>query len=311
MRARGLKPAIFKNELLGTADPILTILFEGLWCMADREGRLEDRPRRIKAEIFPYREGIDTDEMLAQLADMGFILRYETDQDHFIQICTFKKHQNPHKNEANSEIPPPPKAKKERVCDEKKLAPKTEVVQPLAEAVQPLEALRGLTPDSGLLTADSLLPDSREGVSSEEKPKTPEAPGQGDVLPFLPDRLIAEESAKRIMAAYQATVQPVHRNGGKECARTIERAIVDGLATEDTFHAAIKHYTAYCRTAAPNRRFRKAAHAFFVDGLWELYAQGVPDQDVAENYESAESIAKRKRENEEFNRRKYGGVGNV
>src|SRR5262244_3073085 len=54
IRARNIKPGIFKNELLGAADPLLTLLFEGLWCMADREGRLEDRPLRIKAEIFPY-----------------------------------------------------------------------------------------------------------------------------------------------------------------------------------------------------------------------------------------------------------------
>ena len=35
-RARSLKPAIFKNEVLGTADLIYTVLFEGLWTLADR-----------------------------------------------------------------------------------------------------------------------------------------------------------------------------------------------------------------------------------------------------------------------------------
>ena len=44
MRARNLKPSIFKNELLAVADPLYTLVFEGLWCLADREGRLEDRP---------------------------------------------------------------------------------------------------------------------------------------------------------------------------------------------------------------------------------------------------------------------------
>jgi hypothetical protein len=43
MRARSIKPGICDNEILGTADPLYTLLFERLWMMADREGRLEDR----------------------------------------------------------------------------------------------------------------------------------------------------------------------------------------------------------------------------------------------------------------------------
>ena len=36
------------------------LLFVGLWTIADRNGRLEDRPKRIRAELFPYDE-IDAD----------------------------------------------------------------------------------------------------------------------------------------------------------------------------------------------------------------------------------------------------------
>ncbi len=67
MRARNIKPGFFKNEHLGTADPIVALLFEGLWLLADRDGRLEDRPLRIKAEIFPYREGLDINGSLTQV----------------------------------------------------------------------------------------------------------------------------------------------------------------------------------------------------------------------------------------------------
>ena len=77
-RARSLKPALFRNEILGTADPFYTLLFESLWLIADREGRLEDRPIRIKADTFPYREGIDIDAMLTWLHDNGFIIRYDS-----------------------------------------------------------------------------------------------------------------------------------------------------------------------------------------------------------------------------------------
>ena len=102
MRARNIKPALFKNELLGGADPLITILFEGLWCAADREGRLEDRPHRLKAEIFPYRPAVDVDKMLDWLAKNGFIERYDGLSTKVIQVVKFLSHQRPHHNEVKS-----------------------------------------------------------------------------------------------------------------------------------------------------------------------------------------------------------------
>ena len=104
-RARNIKPALFKNELLGVADPMLTILFTSLWCLADKRGRLEDRPLRIKAETFPYREGIDINVYLTELERLKFIHRYEISGLSIIQIINFDKHQNPHKTEKDSTLP--------------------------------------------------------------------------------------------------------------------------------------------------------------------------------------------------------------
>jgi hypothetical protein len=105
MRARNIKPALFKNEVLGSADPLYTILFEGLWCMADREGRLQDRPARIKAEVFPYRN-VDIEAMLGWLTEAHFIDRYTTKLGNVISVVEFLKHQRPHKNEPQSELLP-------------------------------------------------------------------------------------------------------------------------------------------------------------------------------------------------------------
>lgn len=104
-RARNIKPGLFKNEVLGVADPLYTIAFEGLWVLSDREGRLEDRALRIKAEVFPYRDGIDMEKILNWLKANGFILRYKVSSLAIIQIVNFNKHQNPHKNETPSELP--------------------------------------------------------------------------------------------------------------------------------------------------------------------------------------------------------------
>jgi hypothetical protein len=104
-RARNIKPGFFKNEDLGTADPYVPILFAGLWTLADRDGILEDRPLRIKAEIFPYREGIEVNGYLTQLVSFGLIHRYEVDGVKYIQVCKFKEHQNPHNTEKPSVFP--------------------------------------------------------------------------------------------------------------------------------------------------------------------------------------------------------------
>jgi len=104
-RSRNIKPSLFKNELLGVADPMLTILFASLWCLSDRDGRMEDRPLRIKAETFPYRENIDINGYLTELERLGFIHRYSVGDLKIIQVVNFDKHQNPHKTERHSCLP--------------------------------------------------------------------------------------------------------------------------------------------------------------------------------------------------------------
>lgn len=105
-RARNIKPGFFKNEHLVELPFETRLLFIGLWTLADREGRLEDRPKRIQIELFPC-DSVDVEKSLQQLADEGFIQRYQVDGAHYVQIINFLKHQKPHNNEKASEIPPP------------------------------------------------------------------------------------------------------------------------------------------------------------------------------------------------------------
>ena len=71
-RSRNIKPGFFLNDELAECDPLARLLFAGLWCIADREGRLEDRPKRIKAEVLPY-DDCDVDELLNQLAERSLL----------------------------------------------------------------------------------------------------------------------------------------------------------------------------------------------------------------------------------------------
>jgi len=75
--------------------------------MADRAGRLEDRPKRIKAELLPF-DDEPIGPILEELERWGFIRRYEVDGRKLIWIPKFLAHQNPHKAEKPSEFPAHP-----------------------------------------------------------------------------------------------------------------------------------------------------------------------------------------------------------
>ena len=112
MRARNIKPGLCHNENLGECSLGARLLFVMLPMLADREGRIEYRPRRIKAELFPYDDmTLDQFEaMIGELEQFGssFISRYSANGIKCIQITNFVKHQRPHPDEKRSQLPPPP-----------------------------------------------------------------------------------------------------------------------------------------------------------------------------------------------------------
>ena len=103
-RARNIKPAFFRNADLVELPVEARLLFIGLWTIADREGRLKDRPKQIKMEIFPA-DNFDCNDLIQQIADTGMLVRYEHGGNRYLQITNFTKHQNPHKEEQASTIP--------------------------------------------------------------------------------------------------------------------------------------------------------------------------------------------------------------
>lgn len=105
-RSRNIKPGFFKNEDLGECTLAARLCFVGLWVLADREGRLEDRPKRIKGELFPF-DAFEVEPLLEELETRDFILRYANDEGRFIQVTKFAAHQSPHYSEKPSVIKPP------------------------------------------------------------------------------------------------------------------------------------------------------------------------------------------------------------
>lgn len=150
-RARNIKPGFFTNDVLAECSPLARLLFAGLWLHADREGRLEDRPKKIKAEVLPYDE-CDPDALLGELQGKGFIVRYQVGAARFIQVVNFNKHQNPHMKESASEIPAPDEHSASTVLSEE----------------TPERA--GLNPSSLIPQTESLIPQPLAAVCV--KPKT-------------------------------------------------------------------------------------------------------------------------------------------
>ncbi|MBC8638293.1 hypothetical protein IAG25_15845 [Caballeronia sp. EK] len=108
--ARILKPTFFRNDVLGHLPPYARLLFAGLWTLADRDGRLEDRPGRIKVDLFPYDIDLSDDAIDAHLELLNqadLIERYCIGSERLIAITKWKKHQRPHPREAPSELSAP------------------------------------------------------------------------------------------------------------------------------------------------------------------------------------------------------------
>jgi len=106
-RTRSIKPSFFANDILAECDPMARLLFAGLWTLADRDGRMEYRPKRIKGALFPY-DNCDIEQLVSQLADRGFVRVYQAGAINVLSIPTFGEHQRCHPDERSEGLPPPP-----------------------------------------------------------------------------------------------------------------------------------------------------------------------------------------------------------
>lgn len=166
-RARNIKPGFFQNEKLAELSPLARLAFIGMWTIADFKGCIEYRPKRLKVQLLPYDE-CSIEEIAINLERSGFISIYSVEDQSYIKIVNFDKHQNPHKNErdAGSEIPDIPE-NYIRINELKKIEINRE-----ENGTARADSLF-LIPSS--LIPDSLLPDSSVPPSAVA-PVKPDAP---------------------------------------------------------------------------------------------------------------------------------------
>ena len=204
-RARNIKPGFFRNADLVELSVEARLLFIGLWTIADREGRLEDRPKQIKMEIYPA-DSFDINSLLSELASTDMLLRYEVGGKRYLQIVNFTRHQNPHKDERQSTIPPP-----DGLSDPSGPADHDEHH---ASTVQTPCEHHASTVQTGL-NPDSLIPDSRilnpestpAQPASTEVDARPEKPAAGAAVRFDAAGFLVEQGADPQTAADYLTLR--------------------------------------------------------------------------------------------------------
>lgn len=109
-RTRQIKPGFFLNTELSNIDATGRLLFIGLWTLADRDGRFEINPKKLKAQIFPYDEHLTSTVLiryLHQLSTLGFLIVYKMDNKIYGEVQNFAKHQHCHKDEKPLDFPSP------------------------------------------------------------------------------------------------------------------------------------------------------------------------------------------------------------
>lgn len=110
-RIRNIKPEFFTNADLAERERAsglpLRVAYAGLWCQADREGRLRWDPTRLKLAILPH-DQVDFGAVLEALAEGGYLQRYVVEGRTYATIPTFREHQQVHPREAASKLPAPP-----------------------------------------------------------------------------------------------------------------------------------------------------------------------------------------------------------
>lgn len=193
-RSRNLKPGFFKNDQLAECGAIGMVTFAGLWCIADCNGNLEHRPRRIKAEVIPYFED-DIEEILLALAARGFIQLYGPTGDEYLHIVNFEKHQNPHKKEkdAGSDIPEPELFRERPGQDQVENGDGNALTDPPREKPGQDPENPGIAPDNpdlaGLIPSSPFPPpDSREtppaAGAASSSPNGDDLPAKSEKTPY-------------------------------------------------------------------------------------------------------------------------------
>lgn len=103
-RIRTVKPEFFTSESVLSVSPLARLFFIGLWCEADRDGRLKWKPKTLKFRYLPG-DPVNIEKLCTELEQAEMIVTYTIDNNDYCEIPSFKSHQVINNREKESELP--------------------------------------------------------------------------------------------------------------------------------------------------------------------------------------------------------------
>lgn len=103
-RIRTVKPEFFTSESVLAVTPLARLFFIGLWCEADREGRLKWKPKTLKFRYLPA-DKVDIEKLCNELESEGMIQTYTVEGVDYCEIPSFGSHQVINNREKESNLP--------------------------------------------------------------------------------------------------------------------------------------------------------------------------------------------------------------
>lgn len=106
-RIRTIKPEFFTSEDIVSLSPLARLFYVGLWCEADREGRMAWKSKTLKMRYLPG-DNCDVEALAQELTSSGLIELYEVEGKTYALIPSFKNHQVINNRESDSVLPEKP-----------------------------------------------------------------------------------------------------------------------------------------------------------------------------------------------------------
>ena len=102
-RIRTIKPEFFTSSDIVQLSPLARLFYIGLWCEADKEGRMSWKPKTFKMRYFPG-DDCSIEALCEELTSAGLVVLYG---DGLAHIPFFAKHQHVNPRESASTLPAP------------------------------------------------------------------------------------------------------------------------------------------------------------------------------------------------------------
>jgi len=91
-RIRTIKPEFWVDDVMVELSFEARLLFIGIWNFADDKGFIENKPKKLKMQIFPA-DNILLEDYLNELVDHGRLEEFTSDQGPLLRVVNWERHQ--------------------------------------------------------------------------------------------------------------------------------------------------------------------------------------------------------------------------